>query len=189
MNYSSAGIGTVSHLTAEVLKDGAGIDIVHIPYKGGGPAMNDLIAGHVQLNMASIQVAKGFVESGKIKGLAVTSAKRAQTMPNLPTLLESGVKTADVDMGFWFGVFAPKGVPDAVKAKLDKAIAATMANPKVKERLAKLAIDPAYAPSAGSRSSSRTRSRIGASSSTTRASSRSDGRHQRTAANRRVGVA
>jgi tripartite-type tricarboxylate transporter receptor subunit TctC len=146
MNYASAGIGSVAHLTFEVVKAGAGMQAVHVAYKGGGPAMNDLIAGHVSMNMAAIQVAKGLVETGKIKGLAVTSAERSPVLPNVPTLKEAGVKTADVDLRFWFGIFGPKGIPDAVKAKLDKAVAATLANPQVRERLAKLDIEPAYAP-------------------------------------------
>jgi tripartite-type tricarboxylate transporter receptor subunit TctC len=146
MNYASAGIGSVAHLTFEVIKAGAGMQAVHVAYKGGGPAMNDLIAGHVSINMAAIQVAKGLVETGKIKGLAVTSAERSPVLPNVPTLKEAGVKTADVDLRFWFGIFGPKGIPDAAKAKLDKAVAATLANPQVRERLAKLDIEPAYAP-------------------------------------------
>src|SRR5436309_9076554 len=119
MNYASAGIGSVSHLTTEVLKAGTGMEAVHVPYKGGGPAMNDVIAGHVALNMASIQVARGLVESGKIKRLAVTSAARSPVLPNVPTLKEAGVRTADVDLRFWFGIFAPRGIPDLIKAKLD----------------------------------------------------------------------
>jgi tripartite-type tricarboxylate transporter receptor subunit TctC len=146
MNYASAGIGSVAHLTFEVVKAGAGMEAVHVAYKGGGPAMNDLIAGHVSINMAAIQVAKGLVETGKIKGLAVTSPERSPVLPNVPTLKEAGVKTADVDLRFWFGIFAPKGIPDAVKAKLDKAIATTLASAQVRERLAKLDIEPAYAP-------------------------------------------
>jgi tripartite-type tricarboxylate transporter receptor subunit TctC len=146
INYASAGIGSVSHLTFEVIKAGTGMEAVHVPYKGGGPAMNDVIAGHVALNMAAIQVAKGLVESGKIKGLAVTSAQRSPVLPNVPALKEAGVKTADVDLRFWFGIFGPKGIPDAVKAKLDKAVATTLADPRVRERLAKLDIEPDYAP-------------------------------------------
>src|SRR5262245_31202784 len=146
MNYASAGIGSVSHLTFEVVKAATGMEAVHVPYKGGGPAMNDVIAGHVALNMASIQVAKGLVETGKIKGLAVTSLERSPVLPNVPTLQEAGVKTADVDLRFWFGIFAPSGIPDVVKAKLEKAISATLSNPQVRERLANLDIEPAYAP-------------------------------------------
>ena len=146
LNYASAGIGSVSHLTFEVIKAATGIETVHVPYKGGGPAMNDVIAGHVAMNMASIQVAKGLVEAGKIKGLAVTSAARSPVLPNVPTLREAGVNATDVDLRFWFAMFAPKGIPDSVKAKLDKAVAATLANPRVRERLANLDIEPAYAP-------------------------------------------
>jgi tripartite-type tricarboxylate transporter receptor subunit TctC len=146
MNYASAGIGSVSHLTFEVIKAGTGMEAVHVPYKGGGPAMNDVIAGHVAINMASIQVAKGLVEGGKIKGLAVTSTDRSPVLPNVPTLKEAGIKTADVDLRFWFGIFGPKGIPDAVRAKLDQAVSTTLSNPRVRERLAKLDIEPAYAP-------------------------------------------
>jgi tripartite-type tricarboxylate transporter receptor subunit TctC len=122
------------------------MDAVHVPYKGGGPAMNDLIAGHVAINMASIQVAKGLVEAGKIKGLAVTSSERSPVLPNVPTMEEAGVKAVDVDLRFWFGIFGPKGIPDVVKAKLDKAVSAALSNPRVRERLAKLDIEAAYAP-------------------------------------------
>jgi tripartite-type tricarboxylate transporter receptor subunit TctC len=146
LNYASAGIGSVAHLTFEVVKVASGIEAVHVPYKGGGPAMNDLIAGHVALNMAAIQVAKGLVETGKIKGLAVTSSERSPVLPAVPTLKEAGVKTADVDLRFWFAVFGPKGIPDVVKAKLDKAVSTTLSNPRVRDRLAKLDIEPAYAP-------------------------------------------
>jgi tripartite-type tricarboxylate transporter receptor subunit TctC len=146
MNYASAGIGSVSHLTFEVIKAATGMEAVHVPYKGGGPAMNDVIAGHVAINMASIQVAKGLVETGKIKGLAVTSSQRSPVLANVPTLKEAGVKTADVDLRFWFGIFAPIGLPDAIKAKLDKAVSATLSHPHVRERLANLDIEPSYAP-------------------------------------------
>jgi tripartite-type tricarboxylate transporter receptor subunit TctC len=108
--------------------------------------MNDVIAGHVAINMAAIQVAKGLVETGKIKGLAVTSSERSPVLPNVPTLKEAGVKTADVDLRFWFGIFAPIGLPEVVKAKLDKAVAATLSHRNVRERLANLDIEPAYAP-------------------------------------------
>jgi tripartite-type tricarboxylate transporter receptor subunit TctC len=146
MNYASAGIGSVAHLTFEVVKAATGMEAVHVPYKGGGPAMNDVIAGHVAINMAAIQVAKGLVETGKIKGLAVTSSERSPVLPNVPTLKEAGVKTADVDLRFWFGIFAPIGLPEVVKAKLDKAVAATLSHRNVRERLANFDIEPAYAP-------------------------------------------
>jgi tripartite-type tricarboxylate transporter receptor subunit TctC len=174
LNYASAGIGSVAHLSFEVIKASTGMQAVHVPYKGGGPAMNDVIAGHVAMNMASIQVAKGLVEAGKIKGLAVTSTERSPVLRNVPTLTEAGVKTADVDLRFWFGIFAPTGVPDAVRAKLEKAVSATLSNPHVRERLAMLDIEPAYAPGKVLKGSSRARSRTGANSSTPTASSRND---------------
>jgi len=146
MNYASAGIGSVAHLTFEVFRDGAGIEAVHIPYKGGGQAIGDIVAGQVEMHMASVGVAKPLVEAGRIKALAVTGAKRSPALPNVPTIAESGVKTADVDLGFWYALFGPKGMPDAVKAKLSKAVATVMANPNVRARLANLDIEPAYKP-------------------------------------------
>jgi tripartite-type tricarboxylate transporter receptor subunit TctC len=146
MNYASAGIGSVSHLTFEVFRHGVGMQAVHIPYKGGGQAIGDVIAGHVPMSMASIQVAKGLVEGGKIKALAVTSLARSPAIPNAPTLKEAGVKTADVELRFWFGIFGPKGLPGAVKDRLEKAVSTVMSNPQVRERLAKLDIAPDFAP-------------------------------------------
>jgi tripartite-type tricarboxylate transporter receptor subunit TctC len=146
MNYASAGVGSVSHLTWEVIRDGAGIDTVHVPYKGGGQAMGDIIAGHVEMNMAAVSVAKPLVESGRIKALVVTGNERSPALPNVPTLKEAGVKTEDVDLRFWYGLFGPKGMPDLVKAKLEKAFATVMASPNVRERLAKLDITPDFAP-------------------------------------------
>jgi tripartite-type tricarboxylate transporter receptor subunit TctC len=146
MNYGSAGMGSVSHLTFEVVKAGAGIDTVHVPYKGGGQAMNDLIAGHVDMNMASIAVAKSLIEGGKIKGIAVTSLSRSPALPDVPTLKESGIQTANVDLRFWWGIFGPSGIAEPVKAKLAKAVQTAMAEASLRERLAKLDIDAAYEP-------------------------------------------
>jgi len=148
MNYASAGIGSFTHLVMEVFRDGAGMEAVHVPYKGGGQAVADVIAGHVPVTFASTQVAKGLVESGKLKALAVTSVARSPALPSVPTLKEAGVTHADVDLRFWYGVFGPRGIPDAIKAKLDKAVAGVMSDPKVRERLAKLDIAPDYAPGA-----------------------------------------
>ena len=146
MNYASAGVGSVSHLTWEVIRDGAGIDTVHVPYKGGGQAMGDIIAGHVEMNMAAVSVAKPLVESGKIRALVVTGDQRSPALPDVPTLKEAGVKTENVDLRFWYGLFGPKGIPDAVKAKIEKAVATVMASPNVRARLAKLDITPDFAP-------------------------------------------
>ncbi len=146
MNYASAGIGSVAHLTFEVFRDGAGIDAIHIPYKGGGAAIADILGGQVEMHMASIQVAAGLAKAGKLKALAVTSKTRSPTLPDVPTLAEAGVKTADVDLSFWYAIFGPKGMPKAVREKLAKAVEKVMSDPKVRERLAKLDIAPAYMP-------------------------------------------
>ncbi len=138
MNYASAGTGSVAHLTMEVVLDGAGIPAVHVPYKGGGPAIADVVAGHVPANMAAVGVAKSLVEGGRIKALAVTSTMRSPALPNVPTLKEQGVKHADVDLQFWWGIFGPKGIPEPVRAKIEKAFQTVMTDPKVKERLLKV---------------------------------------------------
>src|SRR2546423_13984307 len=113
---------------------------VHVPYEGGGPAMNDVIAGHVAMNMASIQVAKGLVEAGKIKGLAVTSTERSPVLPNVPTLKEAGVKTAAGDLRFWVGIFSPSGLPHGLRAKVGQAGLGPLSNPPVRGRPATLPI-------------------------------------------------
>src|SRR3954471_7735424 len=146
MNYASAGIGSVTHLVIEVFRDGVGMDAVHVPYKGGGQAVADVIAGHIPFTFASTQVAKGLVEGGKLRAIAVTSKARSPALPSVPTLDEAGVKHADVDLRFWYGIFGPRGIPDATKARLERAVASVMADAKVRERLAKLDITPEYAP-------------------------------------------
>ena len=146
MNYASAGIGSVAHLTFEVFRDGAGIEAIHIPYKGGGAAIADILGGQVEMHMASIQVAAGLARADKLKALAVTSKARSLALPDVPTLAEAGVKTAAVDLSFWYAIFGPKGMPKAVKEKLASAVQKVMSDPKVRERLTKLDIEPSYMP-------------------------------------------
>lgn len=148
MNYASAGVGSVSHLNFEVFKDGTGLEAVHVPYKGGGQAIQDVIAGHVPMTIGSVQVAKSLVEGGKVKAVGVTSRVRSPAMPNVPTLVEAGMKPSDVDLRFWFAVFAPKGLPAPVKAKIEKAVQTVTEDAQVRERLAKLDITPEFTPSA-----------------------------------------
>ena len=140
MNFASAGVGSVSHLNFEVFMDKTGMQAVHVPYKGGGQAIGDVIAGHVPMTITSVQASKGLVESGKVKALAVTSAARSPAMPDVPTMQEAGVPAADVELRFWFAVFGPKGTPEPVKAKLAQAFAKVMGNNAARERLAKLDI-------------------------------------------------
>ena len=144
LTNASAGVTSVSQLVFEVIRDATKLDILDVPYRGGGPAMADLIAGHVDINVASSQVAKPLVESKQIKCLAVTSKKRSPALPNVPTLEESGIKHADVDLRFWFSVFGPKGLPADVVEKLQKAIQAALADPALSERLKGLDITPEF---------------------------------------------
>ncbi|HLQ89768.1 MAG TPA: tripartite tricarboxylate transporter substrate binding protein [Xanthobacteraceae bacterium] len=146
MNYASAGVGSVAHLNFEVFKDAVGMEAIHIPYKGGGQGIADVLAGHVPMMITSVQATKSLVAAGQIKALAVTSAARSPAMPSVPTMAEAGVKGADVELRFWFGIFGPKGMPDAVKAKLEKAMATVMSDPQVRDRLANLDITPDFTP-------------------------------------------
>ena len=146
MNYASAGVGSVSHLNFEVFKDATGMEAVHVPYKGGGQGIADVVAGHVPMMITSVQATKSLVESSQLKALAVTSPARSPAMPGVPTMQEAGVKKSDVELRFWFALFGPKGLPDAVKAKLESAAAKVMADPHVRERLANLDITPDFAP-------------------------------------------
>ena len=148
LNYASAGTGSVAQLVWEVVKDGAKIDALSVPYRGGGPAMAAIVAGQVDIIMASSQVAKPLIEDKRIKALAVTGKERSPALPDVPTLTEAGVTHADVNLQFWFGVFGPKGIPADVKTKLEKAIQKALKLPAVGERLAALDIEPEFGPAA-----------------------------------------
>jgi tripartite-type tricarboxylate transporter receptor subunit TctC len=142
LNYASAGIGSVSHLNFEVFKDRTGMEAVHIPYKGGGQAIQDVVAGHVPMTISSVQATKGVVESGQVRALAVTGTTRSPAMPDVPTMQEAGVPPPDVELRFWFAIFGPKGLPEPVKDKLAQAVATVMGDAAVRARLAKLDIIP-----------------------------------------------
>jgi len=130
----------------EVFRDGVGMEAVHVPYKGGGQAVADVVAGHIPVTFSSTQVAKGLVEGGKLKAIAVTSSARSPALPSVPTLAEAGVSHAEVDLRFWYGIFGPKGLPAAARTRLERAVQNVMADPTVRERLARLDIAPEYAP-------------------------------------------
>ena len=146
LNYASAGIGSVSHLNFEVFRDRTGMDAVHVPYKGGGQAIGDVVAGHVPMTISSVQATKGVVESGQVRALAVTGHTRSPAMPDVPTMQEAGVPPADVELRFWFAIFGPKGLPQAAKAKLAQAVASVMGDPATRARLVKLDIVPDVVP-------------------------------------------
>jgi tripartite-type tricarboxylate transporter receptor subunit TctC len=145
-NYGHAGPGSVSHLVPEVILDGTGMKAVPVPFKGGGPAAQAVAGGHVAVVASALPVAKAQMEGKVVKGLMVTSAKRAPSMPNVPSIKETGYKFQEVDLEFWWGLFVPKGTPEPIRLKLEKALQATMANPAVRERLIKVDTDPSFAP-------------------------------------------
>ncbi len=133
LNYASVGTGSPGHIAGELFKLRTGVDIVHVPYKGGGPAVTDTIGGQVQLLFVTMPAAWQHVKSGRLKALAVTSAKRAVTAPEVPTIAESGVPDYVVDS--WYGAVAPAKTPPAVVARLNAAFAKVLENPQIKEKL------------------------------------------------------
>ncbi len=133
LNYASVGTGSPGHIAGELFKLKAGIDIVHVPYKGGGPAVTDTIGGQVQMLFVSMPAAWQHVKSGRLKAIAVTSDKRSVAAPDVPTFLESGVP--DYVVNSWYGALAPAKTPPAAVAKLQAAFAQVLANPQVKEKL------------------------------------------------------
>ena len=140
LSFASAGNGTSQHLSAELFKTMAGINMVHIPYKGSAPAIQDVIGGQVPLMFDTTVVAGPFIQSGKVRALAVTSAKRVATLPDVPTMAEAGVPGYEVVS--WQAMFAPAGTPPAIVQRLQTEVAAILKQPDVQERLAKLGVDP-----------------------------------------------
>jgi tripartite-type tricarboxylate transporter receptor subunit TctC len=140
--YGSAGNGTPPHLNAEFFKASQGLDIVHVPYKGAAPAMIDLVAGRIDLMFLNIGSAKSQIESGTLRGLAVSGTARASTLPNVPTFREVGVPLPELDPGTWWGVAGPGGLPADVTRKLNAAMQAALADPDLRGKLAKLNVDP-----------------------------------------------
>lgn len=133
MSFASSGNGSSDHLTAELFWLQTGTSGTHVPYKGGAPAISDLLGGQVDASFQNINAILQHVASGKLRALAVTGAKRSALLPQVPTLTESGVKDADVYS--WQGIAAPKGLPADVKAKLHAAIVAALNDPAVKPKL------------------------------------------------------
>jgi tripartite-type tricarboxylate transporter receptor subunit TctC len=134
LQYGSPGVGTVNHLAGEYLANETGIKLQHVPYKGNGPAMTDLLGGHIPVMFLPIPVAVGNVKAGSLRALAITSAKRSPLLPDLPTLAESGV--AGFDVALRYGLAAPAGTPPTVIARLNKELNAALASEDVKNRLA-----------------------------------------------------
>jgi tripartite-type tricarboxylate transporter receptor subunit TctC len=140
LTYASSGAGSLQHIAAEMFKSVAGVDIVHVPFKGSGQAVIDLISGQVDMNFDSIPAVIQHVKSGKLRAIAVTAAKRASAFPEIPSIAESGYP--DYDLTTWWGLFAPAGTPPEIVARIHRDTLAALQNPEVKERFAALSVDP-----------------------------------------------
>ena len=140
ITYGSAGAGSNLHLAMELLKFRAGIDLVHVPYKGVTPALQDTLAGHVQTMISNVPSGKPHVDAGKLRALAVTSLQRVAVMPDLPTVSESGIK--DYEVLNWFALFAPAGTPQPIVDRMHREAKAMMAEKDTRERLAGEGADP-----------------------------------------------
>src|SRR5258706_9176168 len=141
LSFGSSGTGAASHLSAELFKSMAGVDLLHVPYKGTGQALTDLLAGHVNLMFAPAQTVMPHVQSGKLKALAATGARRSQTLPDLPTVAESGLPGYEA-VG-WFGLLAPAATPKATVAKLSADANRVLAMRDVREKMLGLGAEPA----------------------------------------------
>ncbi|MGV0959375.1 MAG: tripartite tricarboxylate transporter substrate binding protein [Limnohabitans sp.] len=136
VSYASSGNGSAQHLAGALFESAAKVDMVHVPYKGGGPALNDVIGGQVPLFFGNLASTLQHVQSGKLKALAVTSAKRSPILPDVPTLNESGLKGTEIYE--WNAVFAPANTPEPVMKKLAAAFQQALESPEVKARVAQL---------------------------------------------------
>ena len=142
VNFGSAGNGGISHLVPEMLKTAAGIDMLHVPYKGSAPAFTDLMGGQVQFMAESIPQAAAYHKQGKVRALAVTSKERNPALPDVPTAIESGLKGFEV-VGF-YGFLAPAGTPKPVVNRLSQAFEKVMNNPEVRERMVSQGANPDF---------------------------------------------
>lgn len=139
-NYGSSGVGGASHLAMALFISMAGAEAVHVPYKGGAPAVADLVAGRLNLMMANLTTAQPHIRAGRLKGLGVGKAVRSPLFPELPTIAEAGLKGYEANN--WNGLVAPRGVPSAVIERLYRDIAATLKEPVIAERMARAGLEP-----------------------------------------------
>ena len=136
VNFGSAGGGSITHLAGELLKSEAKIDLVHVPYKGAAPAVNDLLGGQVQIGIFDVPILLGHLRSGKLKALAVTSATRAPTLPDVPTTAEANYPNVTSDN--WYGLVMPAGTPAEIQNRVHAAAVAALKSPAVAEQFAKV---------------------------------------------------
>ena len=140
LSFASAGVGTTPHMAGELFKARIQQNIVHVPYKGAGPAMTDLLGGQVPMAFSSITAALPFIKDGRLRGLATTGAKRVPALPSVPTMIESGY--AGFEVNLWLGLFAPAGTPKNVVAALNAEVRKALANPGVAAGFAKVGAEP-----------------------------------------------
>jgi tripartite-type tricarboxylate transporter receptor subunit TctC len=141
LSFSSAGIGNGQHLAAELFKARAGVDMVHVPYKGAGPALTALVSGEVQVMFMTPPLSLPYIEAGTIRAIGYTGTTRAKFLPDVPTMIESGIPDMVTDGG-WYGIFAPPRTPAEIIGKLYAEIKAALAVPVVHDRLGVLGLDP-----------------------------------------------
>jgi tripartite-type tricarboxylate transporter receptor subunit TctC len=140
LNFGSGSTGSAGHLAGELFKTMAGVDLVHVPYKGAAPAMQDLIGGQIQVMFDNLASAQGQVRAGKVRALAVTTAQRSALAPDLPTIAESGLPGFDIST--WFGIFVPAGTPRDVVDRLHTEFVKALAAPDVREKMVNLGAEP-----------------------------------------------
>ncbi|MBI4195066.1 MAG: tripartite tricarboxylate transporter substrate binding protein [Betaproteobacteria bacterium] len=141
LNYASAGSGSTLHLTGELFKTMAGVDIVHVPYKGSAPALTDLLAGRVQMTFNPAAVVLPHIHSGKLRALGVTSAKRTGLAPGIPTISEAGIP--EFEAAGWYGVLGPAGTPPGIVTRLNREIGKLLEQKDFRERLTAVGVEPA----------------------------------------------
>ena len=142
LNYSSAGSGTANHLAAELFASGAGLEMTHVPYKGGAPSVVAVIQGEVQLSIGALTSFDAQIKSGRVRPLAVTTAARSPLLPDVPTIAESGIPGFDADI--WYGFAVPVKTPPEVVRKLSDDLGRAMADPEIQKMLVDRGIGPAY---------------------------------------------
>ena len=140
LTYASAGNGTSIHLAGEVFASMAGVNLMHVPYKGSSPAVTDMLGGQVDLMFDSITSARPHIQSGKLRALGVTTARRSSALPDVPTIAEAGVPGYEVSP--WFAVFAPAGTPASVVARLNQVLNAAMQQPDIRRKLESVGAEP-----------------------------------------------
>ena len=139
VNFASGGVGTSPHLSGELFKTMTETNIVHVPYRGTAPALTDLVAGQVQVMFDNIPGSIGHIRTGKVRALGVTAAKRVAALPDVPTI---GETVPGYEVSIWYGIAAPRGTPPEVIEKLNQAVNAVLAYPKLQARLAELGGEP-----------------------------------------------